>query len=261
MAAGIPKERSVELIEMFGDMLCSDVSIIEIDYWRFARELERIDTANAKNALGLLHAVAGKFDKSFEVYESALELHDEPSLAHNYCFVIEKSGDIELLRSKAYEYADRFGSKRLTSMAYNFAYQFGQRDKLVKYIDQHIKLLSEDEGRSLAEKHKTELLAELDLAYSGSGCTEQQFQTLAGIMMRITINHDAKPSLVEASRSQSRSIVLDIINKDPKTIAKMNFELAEAVCMEPILDGCELIGRFSPKRDLNTGVSYVHTEH
>ncbi|AUU90275.1 hypothetical protein C2U55_14905 [Enterobacteriaceae bacterium ENNIH3] len=246
---------------MFGDMLYAGISIIEIDYWRFAKELEKMDTPNAKSALGLLHAVAGKFDKSFEVFESALESYDDPSIAHNYCFSIEKSGDIDLLRSKVYEYSDRYGSKRLTSMAYNFAYQFGQRDELVKYIDQHIKLLSEDEGRSLAEKHKTELLAELDLAYRNSGCTEQQFQTLASIMIKITQKHDAKAGLVEASRVQSRSIVLDIINKDPKAIAQMNFELAEAVCMEPILDGCDLIGRFSPKRDLNIGVSYVNTKH
>ncbi|MET6609177.1 hypothetical protein WH010_00170 [Klebsiella michiganensis] len=64
MAAGIPKEKSVELIEMYGDMLKAGVSIDEMSYWRSLRELENDNSSASVSALGLLHATAGFIDKA-----------------------------------------------------------------------------------------------------------------------------------------------------------------------------------------------------
>lgn len=46
--------------------------------------------------------------------------------------------------------------------AYSWAYRCGEREQLEFYMEEHIKLLSESEGRSNAMKHKEELLAEMD---------------------------------------------------------------------------------------------------
>lgn len=260
MTAGIPKERSIELLKMFGDMLISKTPIIEMDYWRYAKELEKIGSADAMSALGILHAVAGQIEKSSEVFEKALENFDDPTIAHNYCFVLNKTNQNELHFAKVYEFADRFATKRLTYIAYNFAYRFGDVDALVKYMDQHIKLLSVEEGRELAEKHKAELLEELSYAYQESGCSKEQFHLIAHIMWNIVQRYDADTGLVSVSNQHSRAYVLDILDLEPKKIAEMNYSLAEAICMEPLLDDCELVARFSPKRELHTGVTYVNPE-
>lgn len=257
MTAGIPLEKSVELLETYGDMLYRGVSINDMDYMRSARELEKYHTANSISALGILHAIAGRVSKANQLFESSVFSIDETdSIAINYCFVLQETGQFVLLRSKVYEYADRYNNKKLTAMAYSNAYRFGDRNSLEKYMDMHIKLLSEEEGRGMAEQHKLELLSEVDDAYRSSGCTNEQFALIAALTMNVSKDFSATLGRCEVSRNNNNCYVVDVTNKEPKTIASMNYELAERICSEEILDNCELIARFSPVRELHKGVSY-----
>ncbi|ELY0891346.1 hypothetical protein L9Y56_005263 [Klebsiella pneumoniae] len=260
MAAGIPKEKSVEYIEMFAEMLSTGATLDDISYRRFLREIEQITSPFSATALGLLYAVAGKFEKSNAAFVEASKEYDDVSIPYNHLVTLRLTWQDHLLKDSSYEYADRYESKRLTSLAFSYAYRFGDRDGLVRYMDRHIRLLSNEEGRELAEKHKEELLLELDDAYCSSGCTQQQFETLALIIGRIAKEFNAELGLVEVSRRGNCCYVADIKNKDPRTIAEMNYALAEAVCDEPLLDDCNLIGRFSPQRELHVGMTYVYQQ-
>lgn len=257
MAAGIPKEKSVEYIEMFGDMLKTGATLNEMSYHRFLREIGKVRSPFSATALGILHAVVGKFDKSNAVFAEACKEYNDVSIAYNHLVTLRLTWQDRLLKDKAYEYSDRHESKKLSMMAYSYAYRFGDREALLKYMDRHIRLLSNEEGRELAEKHKEELISELTEAYQSSSCTQEQFETLALIISRVAKEFNAEMGLVEVSRKGSTCYVADIKNKDPRTIAEMNYALAEAVCGEPALDDCNLIGRFSPQRELHVGVSYV----
>lgn len=259
MATSTPKEKAAELIESYGNMLETGTPVNDIDYRRGVRDLEKEATTNSISALGILHAVAGNFDKAFKVFEDALTYVDDPTIAANYIYILKHAMQTEKLRDKSFEFAEKFQNKRFTGLAFSCAYRFGYRDLLVKYMDQHIKLLSEDEGRELAERQKVELLTELDDAYTSTGCTQEQFRMLAEIVFRVAREYSAQTGLVEVSKNGNKCYVADVSNKDPKTIARMNYSLAEAVCMEPELDDCELIARFSSPRNLHTGVSYVNS--
>lgn len=261
MAGSVPKEKAAELIELYGDMLESGRSINELDYRRGVRELEKESTANAVSALGILHSVAGKYDKACAVFEAALAYENDLTIASNYIYVIRYNYDALKLRDKSFEYVERFRTKKFTGLAFSSAYRFGYRDLLIKYIDQHISLLSEEEGREMALCQKNELLTEIDDAYGSTGCTPEQFRLLAEIVCTIAKDYSAEMGMVEVSRNGNKCYIADVKNKDPKTIAQMNYSLAELVCMEPRLDDCQLIARFSSPRALHTGVSYVSQQY
>lgn len=261
MAGCVPKEKAGELIELYGDMLEAGTPVNELEYRRAVRDLEKENTANAVSALGILHAAAGKFDKAYSVFETALSYVDDPAIAANYIYVTKYNHDAIRLRDKSLEFVEKFQTKKFTALAFSSAYRFGYRDLLIKYIDQHIKLLSDEEGRELAILQKAELLSEIDDAYNSTGCSPEQFNLLAEIVATVAKDFSAETGLLEVSRNGNKCYVADIKNKDPKSIAQMNFALAEAVCMEPRLDDCELIARFSAPRILHTGVSYVDQQY
>lgn len=256
MAAGIPKEKSLQLIEKYGDMLRDGLSLNDIEYMRAVRELEQVYSSNSVSALGILHALAGKTDKADKLFESEVWRTDNPqAVALNHCFMLQYTGRFERVRQLSYIYADRFESKKFSRMAYSHAYRYGDREALENYMDMHIKLLSEEEGRSMAEKHKFELISEVDDAYS-SGCTKEQFFLLASLTHEVIQDYSAKAGRIEVSKNGSNSYIVDIYEKNSNEIARMNFSLAEKICMDERLDTCELTARFSSERKLHTGVSY-----
>lgn len=256
MAALIPQEKSVELLRTYGDMLQLGISVTEWDYARGIKELAKISSANSISALGFLHAIYGKLEKANAAFERGLVSFNDDSLAINYCYMLDKTAQYEVLGSVLFSMAKRFETKEMTKMAYSYAYRFGDREALVEHMDSHIKLLSDDEGRDMAEKHKIELLSELNDAYENTGCSEAQLRLISRISHSVLKEYAAKAGRIEVSRNGSRSYVIDIMDKDAAVIANMNFSLAEAICSEEQLDGCELTARFSPYRDLQEGVSY-----
>ncbi|CND34038.1 hypothetical protein [Yersinia enterocolitica] len=214
-------------------------------------------TSNAISALGLLHALAGNETLSIQLFEAALATNDY-SLAINFIFMLRETSNYLAMHEKVFDLADRFGTKELTVVAYSTAFRFGDREKLDYYFDKHIKLLSDEERREDAMKHKNELITELDEALSNSGCTKDQLVLLAKIIWKIVKEYGAHAGFVELNRNNHSAYIVDVKNKDPKTIAKMNYSLAEAICSDEALDGCELVARFSSPRQLHTGVSYSY---
>lgn len=256
MATGIPGEKSAEFIVVLGSMLKSRATFNELSYRRFLREIGKVNSANSASALGLFYAVAGELDKSNAIFDEACYKYADNSVCKNHLIALGYTGQTNLLKNKSYEYADRYESKELSMIAYTYAYWFGDREGVIRYMDKHIRLLSAEEGRELAEKQKEELLSDLNDAYEASGCSEEQFEKLALIIFQVANNFDADIFRIEAGRKGNSCYVADINNKDPKTIAKMNSTLAEAVCNEPMLDDCNLIGRFSPQRQLHGDIGY-----
>lgn len=258
MAAGVPQEKAVELLKTYGDMLKLGIALNDMDYMRGLRELEKTDTSNSQSALGLLHAVAGRLPKANLAFEEGLRLNPKDhSLAINYCFMLQSTDQYFLFKRYAYEFADRFQSKKFSKMAYSLAYRSGDMNALTKYMDMHIKLLSIEEGRLMAEKHKVELEQELKDAYETTNVTPEQFDLLAKIIISVSNEFKATIGRVEVSKKSNRSYVIDVTDKSPEEIAEMNYALAEKICLEDKLDECDLIARFSFKRELHTGVSYV----
>ncbi|QMG40717.1 hypothetical protein HVY60_09045 [Citrobacter freundii] len=256
MATGVPQEKATQLLELYGNMLLEGMSIDEFSYRRGVRELENQSSNSSISALGFLHALYGNTHEAITTFE-AFDMMSNSTLATNYCFMLRHTGCVNLLNSKIYAFADAHRSKTLSCTAYSMAYRFGDRERLIHYMDMHIKLLSEDENRAGAEKHKLELLSEVDGAYSLSGCTSEQFHILASIIWGLTEKHRLITGYVEVSKKRSPCYVVDVPDKDADFIATLNWELAQEICNVDALDDCGLVARFSPSRELHSGISYA----
>ncbi|XGI80011.1 hypothetical protein ACED16_24335 [Enterobacter hormaechei] len=255
MATGVPQEKATQHLELYGNMLLEGIAIDEFSYRRGVRELERQNSSICVSALGFLHGLYGEIDQAIAVFEEADPFHDV-TVATNLCFMLRHTGCINRLYQYAYDLADAHQTKALTASAYSMAYRFGDRDRLEHYFDMHIKLLSEDENRSEAEIHKQELLTEINNAYSVSGCSQNQFELLARVIWSLTEKHRLIPGTVELNSTFNTCYVIEIYNQNPESIARLNWELAEAVCNHDALDDCDVVARFSPTRQLHVGVSY-----
>ncbi|WP_439291723.1 MULTISPECIES: hypothetical protein [Rahnella] len=257
MAAGIPQEKAEEYIAEFSAKLRNGESVDRFTYKKVSEELGTTSTSASLVALGYLEILYGNEREALDIFKLCLDRQvNDFFLAQHFYEVMRTTFNFLRLREFAYPLAEKYPSKIFSRIAYSNAYRFGERENLVHYFDEHIKLLSDDEGRQKAMKHKDELLTELDGAFDASKSTREQFQLLAGIIWSVVKDFKASSGYIQLTNRGSGCYVVDVQNKSPKEIAKMNFALADKVCEEEKLDDCKLLARFSSPRQLHTGVSY-----
>ncbi|EQB4675863.1 hypothetical protein ACU60M_03400 [Klebsiella aerogenes] len=253
MAAGIPLEKAQKYAEQFNALLLAHEGIDPFTEKRIREELSGSPTPATNIALCYLDAITGKLENALRYLRLCLEV-DDVTLAMHYHHILLQTFSYTELSDVCVLLADKYRTKIFSYNAYSWAYRFGEREQLEFYMEEHIRLLSESEGRSKAMKHKEELLAEMDSFYSATHCTKHEFHTLASIIWELLSEYKAMTGFIQLSGSGC--YVVDINNLDPKAIAKMNFDLADRVCAEAALDDCSLLARFSSPRQLHTGVSY-----
>ncbi|HEH9405096.1 TPA: hypothetical protein SIA26_002603 [Aeromonas bestiarum] len=255
MAAGIPIEKAQQYLEEFGALLVEHKKLDPFTEKRVRAELSVAPTHTTNIVLSYLDAITGKVESGLPYLRSCLDVNvNDVNLAMHYYQILFNTFSYNEINRVSYSLADKYLTKRFSHAAYSCAYRYGDREKLVHYMDMHIKLLSESEGRSNAMQHKDELLAEMDNFYDATQCSPEQFKALASIIWTLLSDHKVTTGFVQLS--SSGCYVVDITDSEPKAIAKMNFELAEKVCSEPMLDDCALLARFTSPRQLHTGVSY-----
>ena len=253
MAAGIPLEKAKEYLEQFNALLLEQEVLDPFTEKRVREELSASPTPATNIALSYLDAITGKVESALRYLRVSLEVNDV-NLAMHYHHILLNTFSYNELREACIPLAKKYPTKIFSHNAYSWAYRYGEREQLEFYMKEHIKLLSESEGRSNAMKHKEELLAEMDNFYSTTQCSKEQFQTLASIIWALLSEYKAATGFIQLSGSGC--YIVDVKNLEPKAIAKMNFELADRVCAESKLDDCSLLARFSSPRLLHTGVSY-----
>ncbi|EKS7780396.1 hypothetical protein ACOGYP_001800 [Edwardsiella piscicida] len=254
MAAGIPLEKAQKYVEQFNALLLNKEGLDPFTEKRIREELSAAPTYATNIALSYLDAITGKLESALRYFSVSLEV-DDVELAMHYHHILLNTFSYNDLRDVCVLLASKYRTKLFSYNALSWAYRYGEREQLEFYMDEHIRLLSESEGRSDAMKHKEELLAEMDNFYSATQCSKEQFKSLASIIWTLLSEYEAKTGFVQLSGSGC--YVVDIKNLEPKAIAKMNFDLADRVCAESKLDDCSLLARFTSPRQLHTGVSYL----
>lgn len=257
MASPTPQLKSSGLVQELGEMLRLGEALDEFSYRRIVRELESDNSANGISALGFAHAAAGKIDDAISLFEWATQFNEQ-SIALNFCYVLHVNGFYQKYREVIFPFADQFYTKGLTISAAGEAYTLGDIALFEHYMDKHISLLSEDEGRSFAMEYKDRIKQEIADAYSSTNCTSEQFKLLNQVIHQVLSNYKAKTALTELSHNGVGCYVVDVIDKTPREIAEMNYSLAELICMEELLDDCSLIARFSPDRGINREDIYAY---
>lgn len=88
-------------------------------------------------------ATTGIRDKSNSTFDEACHEYNHISVCFNHLMALRRTGQVSLLKNKSYEYADRYESKELSVIAYTYAYWFGDREGVMRYMDRHIRLLTD----------------------------------------------------------------------------------------------------------------------
>jgi len=257
MAAGIPLEKAQQYVEDFKALLDANESIDAFTEKKLRAELSSINTPQTNLALSYLDVITNKKESGLKFLRLCLDASVKDfGLATHYHHVLLATKSYSEMRSVAYKLAEKYPSKMFSHIAFSWAYRYGDRQELERFIDEHIKLLSEDEGREDAMKHKDELLSEMDAIYDSSKCSQDEFHVFASIIWSVLSDFNASTGFVQLSGRSGGAYVVDVKNLDSKTIAKMNFELADRICDEEKLDSSSLVARFSSPRKLHEGVSY-----
>lgn len=258
MSAGIPLEKAQQYVKDLKAMLDANETLDAFTERTWRAELSSTNTTLTNLALAYLDVLTNKKEAGLRFFRLCLDASIRDfGLATHYHHVLLATKSYSEMRKVAYMLAEKYPSKMFSYLAYSWAYRYGERHELERFIDEHIKLLSESEGREDAMKHKEELLSELDAIYDSSKCSRGQFQAFASIIWSVLSDYNANTGFVQLSGRSGGAYVVDVKNLDSKTIAKMNFELADRICDEEQLDGSPLVARFSSPRKLNVGVSYV----
>lgn len=255
MAAGIPLEKAKEHLENLNSLLLEQKTIDPFTARKIRDELSSSETELTNVALSYLDALTGKMSSALSYLRLSLDVNDV-NLAYHYHHILINTFNYQELRETSYDLARKYQSKLFSYNAYSWAYRYGERDELDFFINEHIKLLSEGEGRSAAMKHKEELLSEMDEFFKVSKCSKEQLRILADSIWSLMSEYKATSGFVHLSGKGGGCYVVDIKNLDPKTIARMNFDLADRICADTRMDDCTLLARFSAPRTLHTGVSY-----
>ncbi|EMW1042127.1 TPA: hypothetical protein U2Q62_004838 [Citrobacter amalonaticus] len=253
MAAGIPLEKAQDYLNKFNALLLKQERVDPFTEKKIREELSSSPTTATNIALSYLDALTGKMDSALRYLRVSLEVNDV-NLAMHYHHILLSTFSYTELRDVCAQLAKKYRTKLFSHNAYSWAYRYGEREQLEFYMDEHIKLLSEAEGRGNAMKHKEELLAEMDGFYNATQCSKEQFKTLASIIWTLLSEYKADTGFVQLSGSGC--YVVDVKNLDSNVIAKMNFDLADRVCAESRLEDSLLLARFTSPRQLHTGVSY-----
>lgn len=258
MSAGIPLEKAQQYVEDLKAMLDANETLDAFTEKKWRAELSSTNTTLTNLALAYLDVLTNKKESGLKFFRLCLDASIKDfGLATHYHHVLLATKSYSEMRRVAYTLAEKYPSKMFSHVAYSWAYRYGERQELERFIDEHIKLLSEDEGRGDAVKHKDELLSEMDAIYDSSRCSRVQFHALASIIWSVLSDYKANTGFVQLSGRSGGAYVVDVKNLDSKTIAKMNFELADRICDDEQLDGSPLVARFSSPRKLHAGVSYV----
>jgi len=258
MAAGIPIEKAQQYVKDFRALLDANETLDAFTEKKLRVELSSANTTTTNLALSYLDVITNKEESGLKFLRLCLDPSvNDFGLATHYHHVLLATKRYSEMRRVAYVLAEKYPSKMFSYLAYSWAYRYGERPELERFIDEHIKLLSDDEGREDAMKHKDELLSEMDAIYDSSKCSQVQLHALASIIWSVLSDFNASTGYVQLSGRSGGAYVVDVKNLDSKTIAKMNFELADRICDESQLEGSSLVARFSSPRQLHAGVSYV----
>lgn len=252
-----PKLKSQERFEQLLDVFHSDSDLDDVTFRIILREVKSKPTAINRAVEGLAYVAKGKHSQGIAILEELIPSGDA-NHAKLFCHILFKTSNLEKLDQCIYDLADKFQTKWLTFNAASVAYLLGRLSICAEYMDKHIKLLSDDEGREEAKVFKAEAIEDLSGAYQASECTSAQLKSLGLLVDKVLRIYPHSACRAEVSGKSGGSYVVEVMEVSPEQIAAMNARLADEICSDESLDSCKVVARFSPDRKPYGGAKYAY---
>lgn len=252
-----PKLKAEEQLNSMLDYIRNEQ---QLDAWTF-RDIEKeyghSNSVAAKTIIALALIAKGELDAGLHHLEEVLP-HGDVSIARLFCNMYERFSRLETLEQYIFSLADKYATKWFTYKAASVAYLVGRISLCGEYMNRHIKMLSEEENRDIAEKFMQEALDDLHAAYEASGCSAEQFRQIGFAVSRVLSKFPFSGCRADINGNSGGCYTIQVIGAPPKQIAEMNMVLAEEICSIELLDECDLIARFSVERSVNMGANYAY---
>ncbi|WP_241603823.1 hypothetical protein [Rosenbergiella nectarea] len=230
----------------------------ELDLWTFrdtCKEFEDDFSVYGQLVIALAHIAHGKIDDGLDRIEVLLSCNNL-EVARLYCRYLSKYSRLERLDKCIYNLSEQFASKELSYRAGGTAFLMGRISLCKTHLQKHASMLSEEEGRATAEAFMNEMIDDMNEAYKASGCTLDQYSTLAITMFNIAEEFGYERISAGVSGRHGGSYTVELPDANPATIAEMNDVLADTIATIDLLDDCNLVARFSVERSHVNGVAY-----
>ena len=230
----------------------------ELDLWTFrgtCNEFKDDFSVHGQLVIALAHIAHGKIDEGLARIEALLSCNDY-EIARLYCMYLSKYSKLDKLDECIYSLSDQFASKELSYRAGGTAFLMGRISLCRTHLLRHASMLSEEEGRANAEAFMNEMIDDMNEAYKASGCTLEQYSTLAITMFSIAEKFGYNRISAGVSGRHGGSYTIELPEATPVTVAEMNDVLADTLATIDSLDNCNLIARFSVERPQVGGASY-----
>lgn len=254
----IPAKASSNYVIQFGIMLEGDTPIDEFTFHYVVKNYSSSQDGNDVSAVGFAYALHGQDDLAYEHFHKNLKTGNS-TIAKNFAAFLFKRHLYRQLHEIVYQLADSFGGKMLTILAAAESYRIGDLDRIKKYMELHRNLLSDDDDKVGAENYMRELLDGVQSCYEAGVCTPEQFKMLGDLTHTILEERKLIPGSLAIYSAMGGDYLVQVEKATPEDIVQMNFELAERVCGEPLLDTCEMTARFTVVRESHTKETYDYS--
>ncbi|HGM6996118.1 TPA: hypothetical protein ACKP7N_001405 [Serratia marcescens] len=243
-----PARASSEFINRFGKMLHENEKIDEFTYHAVISKFLHSSDPNDVSAVGFAYALNDEDDLARAHFIKNLD-YGNFTVAQNFIAFIYRKFYFNELREYIFDFSDNFYVKDFSILAGTEAYRLGYIDLVEKHLSKHASMFSREDDIQASVSYRDELVSTLNNVYSSNVCSPEQLQNLGLVTHEILSEHKITPANVSIHADFGGDYLVQLPNIDPSEIVKLNIELAERVCAMEIMDSCEMIARYTSKRD------------
>ncbi|CDH24369.1 hypothetical protein [Xenorhabdus bovienii] len=240
-----PQHSIDEALKDLIEKLNKKQSINDFEYFRLLQQAKKGNALINTLTEGVVNIVYGKIDDGLSIIKPYIFAGDlyYATLYSQSLFAFHKA---EELLNVIFKLSDQYNSSKLLSFqAYSVATNIGNIELMDKYMDRHLSLLSQDEGKddalTLAESHDRDI----HKIYEMNLCSQEQFKRLFLYTEGILNTYPRMPTKHAICSDDDLGYLVELEGVASKVIVEMNNLLAEKVCSDEEMDSCELIARFA----------------
>lgn len=243
-----PARASSEFIHRFGKMMVENEKIDEFTYHSVMSKFLYSSDPNDVSAVGFAYALNDEDDLARAHFLKNLD-YKNITIARNFIAFIYRRFYFNELKEYIFDFSERFYVEDFSILAGTEAFRLGYLDLVEKHLSKHSFILSDDDDIKASTSYRNELVSTLNDVYMSNICSPEQLKTLGLVTHDILSEHRIVPANVSIYADFGGDYLVQVPNVEPEKIVKLNAELAERICAIDDMDSCEMIARYTSKRD------------
>lgn len=237
MPQAAPKSSQIsnELI----DMLMSRMSVSEMEFYRYIRDIEHLNDKAAEDYLkALANAVYGRKEVAIAFFEEALKQNID-IIAQNYVVYLNDYGSYRQVQELVDRLVMQYRSKTMLGHAWETNLFMGEVNKAISYAEDFIKIVDAKEAEAMKQVAAS-ALAETTLFKKNTGISDDDYVDIAVRVVDVMDAHRVSPvalSFHSIPEENTASYVMSVNTLDADILSDMNLDIAFSLAENDSLAG------------------------